>query len=183
VKVSTLVEVVGFVANEALTPAGKPVADRVTLPVNPPAGVTVMVSVAVLPWVIGRVEAEGVRVKLAPPEPTVMTKFCVLLQELGSTYLLTNVLDPALNGIPSISRWVELNPPGPVQDHVPPDSGWGPRFTVDPVATVAVAVCCHRPPFTCRYGVIGVGVQLLPTTSEIVVEAVRLLEIPLTVML
>ena len=44
VKVTTLVLVVGFVPKEAVTPAGKPVADRVTLPLNPPAGVTVMVS-------------------------------------------------------------------------------------------------------------------------------------------
>lgn len=49
VSVSTLLEVVGFVPNAAVTPIGRPDAVRVTLPVNPPTSVTVMVSVAVLP--------------------------------------------------------------------------------------------------------------------------------------
>jgi hypothetical protein len=49
VNVTTLVPVVGLVANAAVTPLGKPEADRVTLPVNPGAPVTVTVSVAVLP--------------------------------------------------------------------------------------------------------------------------------------
>lgn len=49
VSVSTLVPVVGFVPKEAVTPLGRPVAARVTLPVNPPVSVTVIVSVAVFP--------------------------------------------------------------------------------------------------------------------------------------
>jgi hypothetical protein len=47
VKVSVLVPVVGFGENAAVTPEGSPVALRVTLPVKPPAGVTVIVLVAV----------------------------------------------------------------------------------------------------------------------------------------
>jgi len=49
VTVRTLVLDAGLVAKAAVTPVGRPVAARVTLPVNPPAGVTVMVSVALLP--------------------------------------------------------------------------------------------------------------------------------------
>jgi hypothetical protein len=49
VSVSTLLPVVGLVPNAAVTPLGRPDAARVTLPVNPPTSVTVMVSVAVLP--------------------------------------------------------------------------------------------------------------------------------------
>ena len=49
VSVSTLDAVVGFVPNDAVTPLGRPDAARVTLPLNPPAPVTVMVSVALLP--------------------------------------------------------------------------------------------------------------------------------------
>lgn len=49
VRVSTLVPVAGLAPNAAVTPLGKPDAARVTLPVNPPTSVTVMVSVAVLP--------------------------------------------------------------------------------------------------------------------------------------
>ena len=41
--VSVLVEVVGFVPKLAVTPAGRPEAESVTLPVNPPMGLTVMV--------------------------------------------------------------------------------------------------------------------------------------------
>lgn len=48
VNVSTLVLVVGFVPYVTVTPLGRPVAESVTLPVNPPTSVTVTVSVAVL---------------------------------------------------------------------------------------------------------------------------------------
>jgi len=48
-KVSTLDPVVGFVANVAVTPLGNPDAARVTLPVNPPASTTLIVSVPLLP--------------------------------------------------------------------------------------------------------------------------------------
>ena len=50
VKVTTLVLVVGFVPNDAVTPGGRPVAASVTFPVKPPAFVTVIVLVFVLPW-------------------------------------------------------------------------------------------------------------------------------------
>jgi hypothetical protein len=43
VSVKTLVVVVGFVPNEDVTPLGKPVADKVTLPVKPFCGATLMV--------------------------------------------------------------------------------------------------------------------------------------------
>jgi len=49
VNVTTLEPVVGFVANAAVTPLGSPDAESVTLPVNPPVSVTVIVSVALLP--------------------------------------------------------------------------------------------------------------------------------------
>jgi len=51
VKVRTLVEVAGLVPKAAVTPEGRPEADRVTLPVNPPEGVTVIVLVPVPPCV------------------------------------------------------------------------------------------------------------------------------------
>src|SRR5215467_2469861 len=43
VSVSELVLVVGFVPKDAVTPLGKPEADRVTLPVKPLVGLTVIV--------------------------------------------------------------------------------------------------------------------------------------------
>ena len=57
--VTTLVDVVGFVPKVAVTPAGSPDADRLTLPVNPPVGVTVMVELPLLPWVTLRLEGEA----------------------------------------------------------------------------------------------------------------------------
>ena len=64
VKVTTLVDVVGFVPNVAVTPEGKPEADRVTLPVNPPEGVSVMVLVPLVPCFTVRLEGEAESEKL-----------------------------------------------------------------------------------------------------------------------
>jgi hypothetical protein len=69
VKVSTLVPVVGFVPNVAVTPLGRPDAARVTLPVNPPASFTVMVLVPLLPCVIDRLPGESESVKLGVEDP------------------------------------------------------------------------------------------------------------------
>ena len=68
VSVSRLAPVVGLVPNIAVTPLGKPDAARVTLPVNPPVPVTVMVSVPLPPWAIDRADAERERVKLGVAE-------------------------------------------------------------------------------------------------------------------
>ncbi len=69
VSVSTLVPVVGFVPNAAVTPLGRPDAARVTLPVNPPASVTVMVPVPLPPWIIDRLLGESESVKLGVADP------------------------------------------------------------------------------------------------------------------
>jgi hypothetical protein len=62
VSVSTWVVEVVPAAKEAVTPLGRPVALRATAPLNPPAGVTVMVLVPLLPWVTDRLggDAESV---------------------------------------------------------------------------------------------------------------------------
>jgi hypothetical protein len=64
VNVTELVEVVGLVPKLAVTPEGKPEADKVTLPVNPPEGVTVTVLLPLLPWTIVRLAGEAESVKL-----------------------------------------------------------------------------------------------------------------------
>lgn len=51
VKVTTLLPVVGFVPKLAVTPDGRADVDRLTLPVNPPLGVTVIVELPLLPCV------------------------------------------------------------------------------------------------------------------------------------
>lgn len=62
--VTTLVEVVGLVPNVAVTPEGRPEADKFTLPVNPPEGVTVIVLFPLFPWVAVRLAGEADSVKL-----------------------------------------------------------------------------------------------------------------------
>ena len=76
VSVSTLELAAGFVANAAVTPVGRPVAVRVTLPVKPPKSVTINVSVT--PVVCGMVTdvAAGERLKPAPmPETVTVPEF------------------------------------------------------------------------------------------------------------
>lgn len=69
VRVSTLVPLVGFVPNDAVTPLGRPDAASVTLPLNPPRSVTVIVLVPLLPWLIVRLLGESESVKLGVAEP------------------------------------------------------------------------------------------------------------------
>ena len=71
VSVSTLDALAGFVPNDAVTPLGRPEAARVTLPLKPPAAVTVIVSVPPLASAIAKFEAEGESVKLCAGEPEV----------------------------------------------------------------------------------------------------------------
>ena len=63
VKVTELVDVVGLVPKVALTPAGKAEVDKVTLPVNPPEGVTVIVLLPLVPWVTVRLAGDADSVK------------------------------------------------------------------------------------------------------------------------
>ena len=69
VSVSTLVPVVGFVPNVAVTPLGRPEAARVTLPLNPFTSLTVMVLVPLPPCVMVRLLGESDKVKLGVADP------------------------------------------------------------------------------------------------------------------
>jgi hypothetical protein len=82
-KVSRLELVVGLVPNDAVTPEGSPDVDSVTLPVKPPEGVTVIVSLAVPPC--GRFTLGEEELKVKPAPPTVITKFCALVQPVELT--------------------------------------------------------------------------------------------------
>ena len=64
VNVSTLVDVVGFVPNEAVTPLGRAELDSVTDPVKPPESVTVIVLLPLVPCFTVRLEGEAEREKL-----------------------------------------------------------------------------------------------------------------------
>ena len=69
VRVSVLVEVVGFGLNAAVTPLGRPEAARVTLPLNPPRSVTVMVLVPLPPCAMVTLLGEAESVKLGVADP------------------------------------------------------------------------------------------------------------------
>jgi hypothetical protein len=69
---STLELVVGLTLHEAVTPEGIPDAVKVTAPVNPPASVTLMVSVPPALKPIVNAGAVGAIVKLPVPVPAVI---------------------------------------------------------------------------------------------------------------
>ena len=63
VSVKVLVVVAGFALNDAVTPLGKPDADKLTLPLKPFCGVTVIVLVPAVPCVIVKLLGEAERAK------------------------------------------------------------------------------------------------------------------------
>ena len=65
VNVRVLVLVAGFALNDGVTPVGRPDAARVTLPVNPFVGVTVIVLVPLAPCVTVADEAERLKSRVA----------------------------------------------------------------------------------------------------------------------
>jgi hypothetical protein len=140
VSVRMLDPVVGLVPNVAVTPLGRPDAARVTVPAKPPKSVTVMVSVALLPCVIARVDAEGASEKLGgtlittlsatvvvafsvPEVPVIVTVELPAVAELLAVRV--NTLLPVVGLVPNaavtplgnpdaVSATLPVNPPTPV---------------------------------------------------------------------
>ena len=85
VSVRTLVDVVGFVPKLAVTPEGSPETERVTDPVNPFRGFTVIVLLPLLPWVTLKElgEAESEKSGLAVPPQAVNLKFAMRVLQLN----------------------------------------------------------------------------------------------------
>ena len=81
VKVSVLVVEAGFGLKPAVTPLGKPVAERVTLPLNPFIGVMLIVLVPLLPCVTVTLLGDGERVKLGAAEQPVKMKDAMLVAQ------------------------------------------------------------------------------------------------------
>jgi hypothetical protein len=63
VSVTVLLEVVGLAPKLAVMSLGNPDADKLTLPVNPPEGVTVIVLLPLSPWVTLKLAGEAESVK------------------------------------------------------------------------------------------------------------------------
>lgn len=64
VRVNVLVPVVLVGLKEAVTPEGKPDADKPTVPLKPPSALTAMVLAPLAPWTIVKVLGDAERVKL-----------------------------------------------------------------------------------------------------------------------
>ena len=95
VRVSTLEPVVGLVPNEAVTPAGSPDTASVTLPANPPAPATVIVSVALLPRVTASAEVAGAMVKLGLAVPGIVSAIVTEWLIVPSVPVIVTLLVPA----------------------------------------------------------------------------------------
>jgi hypothetical protein len=108
VRVRTLVDVVGFVPNAAVTPLGKPDAANVTLPLNPPAPVTVIVLVPLLPCVTLTLLGEAESVKLGDEDPAnvlIKPEPFGLPQPVHRSYPVTAEYVPQL---PLVTSWKRL---------------------------------------------------------------------------
>ena len=93
VKVTTLVPVVGFVPKLAVTPDGRADVDRVTLPVKPPLGVTVIVELPLVPCVTDKLLGEADSEKFGP---ATTGKFTQLLAELENSNWMVYVVPLAV---------------------------------------------------------------------------------------
>lgn len=97
VSVSVLVVVVGFVLNAAVTPLGKPLAAKVTLPVNPFCGVTVIVLVPpVPPCVIVTLVGDAASVKLGFADAFTVKLTVVVCVKLPEVPVMVTVAAPVV---------------------------------------------------------------------------------------
>ena len=179
--------VVGFGLNEAVTPLGNPLAARVTPPVNPFAGVTVMLSVLFAPCTTASVPVVGASAKLGAdatvsaivveavsvPDtpltvtvtgpPTVAVLFAVSVSTLEPVAgFVANAAVTPLGRPLADSVTLPLNPFAPVTEIV--------LVLLPPCATVTV-------PGAAASVKLGGGL----TVSAMVAEAVTVPEVPVTV--
>lgn len=96
VKVRTLVEVVGFVPNAAVTPEGKPDADKLTLPVNPPEGVTVIVLFPLFPWTTVTLEGDAESEKLGVATAFTVREIVVVWVSVPEVPVMVTVAVPVV---------------------------------------------------------------------------------------
>jgi hypothetical protein len=96
VSVTTLELVDDAGLNEAVTPLGKPLAVKVTLPVNPPVSVTVMVSVPLLPCFTVRDVGEDESVKPAVGLALTVSAMVVVAVVLPEVPVTVTVAEPVV---------------------------------------------------------------------------------------
>jgi hypothetical protein len=96
VSVRVLVVVAGFVLNDAVTPLGRPEADKLTLPLKPFCGVTVIVLVPALPCVTVKLLGEAERAKFAAGAELTVRAIVVEFDKLPEVPVMVTVAAPVV---------------------------------------------------------------------------------------
>jgi hypothetical protein len=96
VSVNVLVVVAGFVLNDAVTPLGRPEADKVTLPLKPFCGVTVNVLAPFVPCVIVKLFGDAESVKFAAGAGLTVSEIVVAFDKLPEAPVMVTVAVPAV---------------------------------------------------------------------------------------
>jgi|SRR5271165_760750 len=94
VNVNVVVVVVLLGLKDAVTPLGRPVADKLTLPLKPFCGVTVIVLVPLAPCAIGTVLGDAERVKFAGATAVTVRETVVAFDKLPDTPEMITVAMP-----------------------------------------------------------------------------------------
>ena len=186
VKLTTLVPVAWLGAKAAVTPAGKPFAVSVTLPLKPFTPVMLTVSVALPPCDIDKVDAAGDIVKLAGTETVI--PIVVDAVRVPEVPVMVTVAEPVAAALLAVT----VRPVDPVVGFVakvavtPLGKPVAARVTlpVKAFAPVTLTVSMALPPGV-REMVFAVGASVKLgaglTVSAIVVEAVMVPEVPVIV--
>ncbi len=96
VNVRTLVDVVGFVPNEAVTPLGRADVDSVTDPVKPPEGVTETVLLPLVPCLTVRLEGEADNEKLGVAAALTVSETVVVCESVPDVPVMVTVEVPVV---------------------------------------------------------------------------------------
>lgn len=169
VNVSVLVLVPGFGLKAAVTPLRSPLAEKVTLPVNPPDGVMVIVDVPFADRLMVRLVGDADRVKLPVTAAVTVSEtvaVCVMPPPVPVTVI---VYVPAVVVAATAMVMVEVPEPGAAM-------GVGLKLTVTPVGWPAAvnAMAESKPPATL---VVIVDVPLLPRTTETAVGEAEMVKL------
>ena len=192
VSVSTLDPVVGLVPNTAPTPLGSPDAANVTLPENPPASITVTVSVVADPCVTDSVAADAASVKLGVCVGLIVRETLELAVSAPDVPAIVSVEVPAAAvllavRVSMLELVVGLVPNEAVTPAGSPDTA-SVTLPANPPEPLTVTVSAILPPaVTVSAEVAGVIVKLglaVPgTVSAIVTEWLRVPSVPAIVTL
>jgi len=103
VRVKVLVAVAGFGLKDAVTPLGKPEADKLTLPLKPFCGETVIVLVPLVPCVMVKLPGEAESVKFGVGTGFTVRETVVLLVTLPELPVMVTVAVPVLAVLLAVS--------------------------------------------------------------------------------